>query len=88
MEEASGKQLGEVWDDMELHDKLKIVDDIVAIERKFLSVSFTRYIPPNQCSCVGGIADGELTAMEVCTSRMTLSRAARKLKSLARYHNP
>ncbi|KAH6723680.1 kinase-like domain-containing protein [Leptodontidium sp. MPI-SDFR-AT-0119] len=43
MEEAIGNQLGEVWDEMELHDKLKIVDDIVAIERKFLSLSFTRY---------------------------------------------
>ncbi|KAH3976280.1 hypothetical protein HBH52_118710 [Parastagonospora nodorum] len=43
MEEATGNQLGEVWDEMELHDKLKIVDDIVAIERKFLSLSFTRY---------------------------------------------
>ncbi|KAF1961603.1 hypothetical protein CC80DRAFT_400961 [Byssothecium circinans] len=43
MEEATGTQLGEVWNDMELHDKLKIVDDIVAIERKFLSLSFTRY---------------------------------------------
>ncbi|KAL6706710.1 Phosphotransferase enzyme [Coniothyrium glycines] len=43
MEEARGNQLGEVWDEMELHDKLKIVDDIVAIERKFLSLSFTRY---------------------------------------------
>ncbi|KAG4434115.1 hypothetical protein IFR05_010395 [Cadophora sp. M221] len=43
MEEATGNQLGEVWDEMELHDKFKIVDDIVAIERKFLSLSFTRY---------------------------------------------
>ncbi|KAL9097474.1 MAG: hypothetical protein Q9165_000370 [Trypethelium subeluteriae] len=43
MEEALGKQLGEVWDEMELHDKLKIVDDIVSIEKKFLSHSFTRY---------------------------------------------
>ncbi|KAF1840944.1 uncharacterized protein K460DRAFT_347404 [Cucurbitaria berberidis CBS 394.84] len=43
MEEATGTQLGEVWDVMELHNKLKIVDDIVAIERKFLSLSFTRY---------------------------------------------
>ncbi|KAH9217470.1 kinase-like domain-containing protein [Leptodontidium sp. 2 PMI_412] len=44
MEEATGNQLGEVWDEMELHDKLKVVDDIVAIERKLLSLSFTRRI--------------------------------------------
>ncbi|KAH6638995.1 kinase-like domain-containing protein [Boeremia exigua] len=43
MEEAAGTQLGEVWDKMEIGDKLKIVDDIVAIERKFTSISFTRY---------------------------------------------
>ncbi|KAI9663120.1 MAG: Phosphotransferase enzyme [Bathelium mastoideum] len=43
MEEATGNQLGEVWDELELHTKLKIVDDIVAIEKKFLSLSFTRY---------------------------------------------
>lgn len=50
MEEATGTQLGEIWDEMELHDKLKIVDDIVAIERKFLSLSFTRSVFPNQCT--------------------------------------
>ncbi|KAH8719343.1 kinase-like domain-containing protein [Phaeosphaeriaceae sp. PMI808] len=43
MEEATGNQLGEVWDEIELHSKLKIVDDIVAIEKKLLSLSFTRY---------------------------------------------
>ena len=42
MEEASGTQLGEVWDDLDLRDKFSIVDDIVALEKKFLSISFTR----------------------------------------------
>lgn len=41
MEEAPGQQLGEVWDNMELSDKLKIVDEIAAIEKKLLSISFT-----------------------------------------------
>jgi hypothetical protein len=45
MEEATGNQLGEMWDEMELHDKLKVVDDIVAFERKLLSLSFTRFVP-------------------------------------------
>lgn len=45
MEEASGAQLGEIWDDLEIHDKLRIVEDIVAIEKKMLSFSFSRYIP-------------------------------------------
>jgi len=41
MEEANGTPLCEVWDGLELHDKLKIVDDIVGIEKKLLSISFT-----------------------------------------------
>lgn len=54
MEEATGNQLGEIWDDMELENKLAVVDDILAIERKFLSMSFTRYVFPNKytCACV------------------------------------
>lgn len=41
MEEASGTPLWEVWDGLELDDKLRIVDDIVGIEKKLLSASFT-----------------------------------------------
>jgi hypothetical protein len=41
MEEATGTQLGEVWDDMEIDVKLNIVDEIVAIQKKFLSLSFS-----------------------------------------------
>lgn len=58
MEEATGNQLSEVWDEIELHDKLKIVDDIVAIEKKFLSLSFTRSVSPNLCT-YARIIDGE-----------------------------
>jgi hypothetical protein len=47
MEEATGTQLGEIWDEMELDNKLKIVDDLVALERKFLSLSFTWFVHPN-----------------------------------------
>ncbi|ETI26769.1 hypothetical protein G647_10214 [Cladophialophora carrionii CBS 160.54] len=43
MEEANGTPLHELWDGFELHDKLKIVDEIVALEKKLLSISFTRY---------------------------------------------
>lgn len=46
MEEATGSQLGEVWDELELHTKLKIVDNIVAIEKKFLSLSFSWSVCP------------------------------------------
>ncbi|KAH9879800.1 hypothetical protein J1614_001824 [Plenodomus biglobosus] len=33
MEEAIGTQLGEIWEEMELSSKLKIVDEIVTIEK-------------------------------------------------------
>lgn len=40
MEEATGTRLDSIWDDMDLSHKLKIVDGIVAVEKKLLSVSF------------------------------------------------
>ncbi|KAK0105681.1 Phosphotransferase enzyme [Cadophora gregata] len=43
MEEACGTSLGDIWEDMELHSKVKIVEDIISIEQKLLSVSFSRY---------------------------------------------
>jgi hypothetical protein len=45
MEEANGVQLAEVWDEIELYNKLKIVDNIVAIENKFMSRSCARAVP-------------------------------------------
>ncbi|KAI4217513.1 MAG: hypothetical protein LQ351_000108 [Letrouitia transgressa] len=46
MEEATGTQLALVWDEMELESKLKIVEDIVSVERKLLSLSFTWFALP------------------------------------------
>ncbi|KAL2067763.1 hypothetical protein VTL71DRAFT_15859 [Oculimacula yallundae] len=43
MEEACGTSLGDVWEDMGILSKDKIVKDIVSIEQKMLSVSFSRY---------------------------------------------
>ena len=44
MEEAPGTQLSEVWAAMKISDKTKIVKDLVEIEKRLLSVSFTRYV--------------------------------------------
>ncbi len=44
MEEAPGIQLGELWNDMEIDGKIKLVEDLVAIEKKLLSVSFTKFV--------------------------------------------
>ncbi len=42
MEEVSGVSLADVWKDMGLKSKDKVIADIVAIEKKLLSVTFTR----------------------------------------------
>ncbi|KAH6690267.1 kinase-like domain-containing protein [Leptodontidium sp. MPI-SDFR-AT-0119] len=43
MEEAPGIQLEDVWDSKTISDKTEIVKGLVEIEKKLLSVSFTRY---------------------------------------------
>jgi hypothetical protein len=59
MEEATGDQLGEIWHEMELHDKLKIVDDIIDFERRLLSLSFTWSV--SLCRCIrASIIDRDL----------------------------
>jgi hypothetical protein len=41
MEHAKGTQIGEMWQDMKIRQKMAIVDEAVAIEKKFSSVSFS-----------------------------------------------
>lgn len=43
MEEATGSQLCEVWDGLQLRNKRDIIHQIVDIERKLLSISFSKY---------------------------------------------
>jgi hypothetical protein len=45
MEEAPGISLADVWRGMGLQSKDKVIEDIVAIEKKLLSVSFTWLAP-------------------------------------------
>lgn len=44
MEEATGTQLGKSWDEMSPDSKLKIMREVVSIEAKMLSVSFSQYV--------------------------------------------
>jgi hypothetical protein len=46
IKEAAGSQRGKSQDNMDLHDKLKIVEDIVATEKKLLSIFFTQFVNP------------------------------------------
>lgn len=42
MEEAFGKQLASEWDDLSANAKLAIMRELVTIEAKLLSVSFSQ----------------------------------------------
>ncbi|KAK8217850.1 kinase-like domain-containing protein [Phyllosticta capitalensis] len=42
-EEAVGVPLFTVWDDMSIYEKEAIVDEVIGIEKKLLSLSFSRY---------------------------------------------
>lgn len=44
MEEAPGTQLEDVWASKTIVEKTSIVEDLVEIEKKLLSVSFTRFV--------------------------------------------
>lgn len=48
MEEAKGTQLSQIWDEIKLHDRSEIIDDIVSIEQKLLSVTFDLCVQPFQ----------------------------------------
>ncbi|EFR00635.1 phosphotransferase enzyme family protein [Nannizzia gypsea CBS 118893] len=43
MEEANGTQLSQTWDGLKIHDRSEIINDIVSIEQKLLSVTFDLY---------------------------------------------
>ncbi|RMZ15130.1 hypothetical protein D0860_01771 [Hortaea werneckii] len=43
MEEANGKSLAAIWPDMELDEKFKIIEEVVAIQKKLQSVTFSKY---------------------------------------------
>ncbi|RMJ25497.1 hypothetical protein PHISP_03646 [Aspergillus sp. HF37] len=70
MEEANGTQLGKSWDEMSPDSKLKIMREVVSIEGKMLSVSFSQYVfllfP-----AAYGLSLIQPLAMEASTLRMT-----------------
>ena len=43
-EEPAGIELSKVWRDAKLDDKIKIVESLVELEGKFLSLAFTRLV--------------------------------------------
>lgn len=43
MQKAPGVQLQQVWNDMEIEDRLKIVKQIVHYQKKWSSISFNKF---------------------------------------------
>ena len=43
MEYAPGKNLADVWTDMDLECKVQTMEDIVTIQQKLLSLKFSEY---------------------------------------------
>ncbi|KAI7710514.1 hypothetical protein KC353_g9655 [Hortaea werneckii] len=43
MEGAKGESLGAIWSSMQLEEKFKIVDEVVAVQKKLQSVTFSRF---------------------------------------------
>ena len=44
MEEVVGRLLAEVWSGMDIRSKGRVVSDLVSIEKKLLSVFFSRLV--------------------------------------------
>ncbi|PLN86156.1 kinase-like domain-containing protein [Aspergillus taichungensis] len=43
MEEAAGVKLADIWDDLSLEQRITIMEDLVILEKKMISVSFNSY---------------------------------------------
>ena len=41
-EEAKGEMINDVWPKMDLRSKLSVIKDLVEVQRKLLSINFTR----------------------------------------------
>ena len=72
MEEAKGKPLGAIWPGMELDEKFKIVEEVVAVQKKLQSVTFSR----SGCWCSEFLILTDIPApdTEACTTSRTTSR--------------
>jgi hypothetical protein len=85
MEEAPGVRLVEVWDELDPASKLALMEELVSIETKLLSMSFHRYVIGLHDS-VGCIRLLILSpAMGAYTLRATWSRAPCQRSSLLMY---
>jgi hypothetical protein len=87
MEEAKGKKLSKIWYDLDLFAKLRIVDEVVAIEKKLLPISFTRSVRFIVTWGKTPQANQHRSDMEASTSIQTCSQVAKRSSWWAMYHS-
>lgn len=81
MEEAKGTRLDELWTDMRIDDKWKIVAEVVAMQKKLQSAIFSRLALSSVDSYT--TADGGHIGVATSTSSRMLSKAVWTLNLLA-----
>nr|POE94353.1 hypothetical protein CFP56_16593 [Quercus suber] len=84
MEEAKGQQLEELWADMDLDCKFGVVDDVITIQEKLQSVTFSRSGGPSSMLEYLANSAGSDTATSI--SNQMHSKVAPESKYLATYH--
>lgn len=83
MEEATGTQLGILWDELSPDSKLSIMRGVVSVETKLLSVSFSQYVFfPIHCRI--RMLTFSSSATEAFILRVTLCKAQSQPRSPAR----
>jgi len=78
MEEAPGTQLADVWNGKTISEKTSIVKALVEIEKKLLSISFTRFVLRGKFASKNG-TDLSL-GMAISTSQAIHFQAVKRLR--------
>ena len=78
MEVARGAPLEGLWVEMDLGEKFKVVDDVIAIQQKLQSVAFSRFGCPG--SVFESFSDANESATAISISDRMRSKAALRLK--------
>ncbi|PGG97673.1 hypothetical protein AJ80_09656 [Polytolypa hystricis UAMH7299] len=93
MEEAPGTKLEDVWDELSLEDRVAIMEDLVSIENKLLSISFNSYgnlYYSNEAISGAVVAEvvNDNTTPEVKTEQYVVALAHHELEWIKQYAVP
>lgn len=85
-EEAVGVPLFTVWDDMSIYEKEAIVDEVIGIEKKLLSLSFSRSVF-SIVQILHSADKPRFSATATFTTLKTLVQSAKSSKSQGAYRS-